>query len=463
VKRAGLILALILWTGNAAAAEKTKVVVTEVKGSIAFMVEGAIKNALKKQKSVEIVSSAVWRGSPEKSGVKVLIDATTQRDGAKWAASIRVSSASGTLVKTWKVKAKEIKKLSAGIQKKLWKALGPSIAKAASMGGPAIAAAEEPEPEPEKAPEPEKVAEPEKTPEPEKEPPPPPVAKVDKVDKAEKTEKAEKPKPKEERRALIDSGSKREEPKPALARESTGPHTRSTTPLSATLAFDFFTRTLRYNDDLFGALRPYTLSGAPAPRLDVVWYPGAHVTTGIAAHLGVALSAEYALALKSKDSMNREFPTSSIELEGALRGRLPLGEHEVAIFAGAGTHTFRIQDAGGVDPDIPEVSYTFLQAGLEARFAIFDPLNLTLRGAYRPVLSAGEIESEGWFSRASAGAVDLGLAVAWELLPSLDLIAGAQMRRYFYSMNPEPGDPRVAGGAVDQYFSGTLAIGWHLR
>jgi hypothetical protein len=36
-------------------------------------------------------------------------------------------------------------------------------------------------------------------------------------------------------------------------------------------------------------------------------------------------------------------------------------------------------------------------------------------------------------------------------------------RRFFYDMGSVPGDPRVAGGAVDQYLSGVLEATWAPR
>jgi hypothetical protein len=37
------------------------------------------------------------------------------------------------------------------------------------------------------------------------------------------------------------------------------------------------------------------------------------------------------------------------------------------------------------------------------------------------------------------------------------------MQRYFFSMSPEPGDARIAGGAEDQLLAGTVDITWRLR
>jgi hypothetical protein len=470
------LVALLLFTSSTALAAKPKVVVTEVKGSISFMVEGSIKNALKKQKSISLVPTQEWRGAEAKVsggaidgaaidpvkvaaklGVGAIIEATTERDGKGWAAEIRVvSAANGKVVKSWRAKAKEIRKLTTSIEKNLWKKLGSAIKSTAANAGAAPAdepdevAAQEEEAEEEQA----------KKPVAAKTKPTESKPAVKPADEEEEEEAAKEP---------TKTPSEKEEEKPAVASTAydptlNTPRSRANTPLSIALGLTYFTRSLRYNDDLFGELRPYTLSGAPAPALAIYWYPGAHFATGLAANFGIGLHAEYALGLSSKDSQGREFSTSEMELEGAARARIPLGDHEIALSAGAGIHSFGIDNAeGDVDPDVPAVNYTFLRFGLEASIGILDSLHLMVGGAYRPVLSAGEIMESAWFTRGSAAAVDASVQFAWEFMPGLDLRVGGEMKRYFYSLNPEPGDVRVAGGALDQYFSGTLAIGWHLR
>lgn len=483
--RAALFTAAILSLAlPAGALAKQKVQITDVKGSIAFMVEGAIKNALKKQKSVELVTG----------GEAVQITAVTERAGKGWGAEISVQSG-GKVLKTWRVQAKEIRKLSQAIEKKLWKQLGPTISKATPVemiedddedtGGDEGGGFEEDGEAPvkgkggevTKAPavkEPPKSTgtgksrsndisnlaknnrETAKVEEEEEEPDEKPAPA--KIAKAEKTETEPAAANKVEEPAAASSATTEIAPAGKLTR------TRSNTPIAVTLGLNYFTRSLRYKDDLFGELRPYTLGGAPAPVVDLVLYPAGFVMDGVPAHLGLAVHVEYALALKSKDSMDREFPTSELEFEGALRGRIPFGGHEVALSAGFGSHSFSIDNAAdNTDPDVPGVSYSFLRFGLEARFAIIDALNLTLIGAYRPVLGSGEISEDAWFKRSSAGAADAGVRIAYAVVPSFDIIVGGNMRRYFYTLNPEPGDPRVAGGALDQYFSGMIAIGWHLE
>ena len=56
-------------------------------------------------------------------------------------------------------------------------------------------------------------------------------------------------------------------------------------------------------------------------------------------------------------------------------------------------------------------------------------------------------------SNAADGVVDGELGTSYQILPGTRVQVGVEVARYFFSMNSEPGDARVAGGAVDQYLS----------
>src|SRR5262249_44571108 len=108
------------------------------------------------------------------------------------------------------------------------------------------------------------------------------------------------------------------------------------------------------------------------------------------------------------------------------------------------------------------VSYTFLRLGVEARIGVTDAFDIGAHFAYRPVLSAGEIQSADWFSRATASGIDIGLLLSYELVPSFDVLLMGDIRRYGYSMNSHPSDARIAGGAADQSLSASVGASFHL-
>ena len=58
--------------------------------------------------------------------------------------------------------------------------------------------------------------------------------------------------------------------------------------------------------------------------------------------------------------------------------------------------------------------------------------------------------------------LDANLGLGVELGSSFEIRLMGVLQRYGFSFNPEPGDPRVAGGATDTYLSGGLLLAWRL-
>jgi hypothetical protein len=402
------------------AAEKVKVSVAEVRGQIGSSIERAIVAALKKQSAtVELVDS----------DAHVTIVGSASKKGSRWLVSIEARSPEKTL-KTWNLKPQKApKKLATQVERTLWKQLGPAITKARPKTPQIVAATEEPEEEPEET----------------------------------------TPVRPQESEASASTGGAPTTAATTVTPAECGPDSpcpaRNTSPLEAVAGISFFTRLLRYNQDIFNQLRSYSLSLAPAPFVSLNWYPGAHGSRdGFGAHIGVGGRFEHAVGLESRDeTTGTRFTTRALAAEGHVRGRIPFSVHELVLFGGAGLQSFSLGAGdGGADPGVPDVNYTYLRFGFEGRLEPVDSLSITGRFAYRPVLSAGEITSEEWFRRGSAAGLDAGVAITYEVLPSFDMVLAGELRRYFYSFNPEPTDAQVAGGAVDQYLFFSLGIGVHL-
>ncbi|HEY8429802.1 MAG TPA: hypothetical protein VIL20_15565, partial [Sandaracinaceae bacterium] len=122
---------------------------------------------------------------------------------------------------------------------------------------------------------------------------------------------------------------------------------------------------------------------------------------------------------------------------------------------------FTIHQAGETQPppDVPNLEIHAFRAGGGLRWDVGAGLFFFGSGAYLAPLALGEIASEAWFPRATAGGVEaeLGLGVR---VDDVELRGFFAMRRFFYDMRSEPGDDRVAGGAVDEYLSGVLELTW---
>lgn len=442
-------VAATLSTSKADAAERQRVAIKEVKGKNAGFLEAAISKALEEYGGVEVIASKEYgkisqrvardiaRAAKELAAAAV-IDASWTKSGKDIKAVIRLLAGStGKVVKTWTPKAKDQELLTNLIERSLWLELGPSIKAQRTPGerrSPGLAQGEVESPKPRAD----------------------PIVKIP-------------PAPSEP----IAGGSGRETassgfespdraPLGATTAVAVAGRLRSKSPLGLGLDVSFFTRKLTYNDDIFRKLRPYTLGLAPAPRLTAWWHPGAHFTDGLISVFGVGLSLSLPLGLSSTDTSETEYPTRSVMVEGSLRGRIPLGAHEVVVLAGLGNHTYAIETKGQSDPGVPDVSYTYLRLGAQGRFQILEGFNASATVAFRPLLSAGEISSSKWFGRATAAGLDAGVALAYEVLSGLDVVIKGELLRYFFSMHPQPNDPWIAGGAVDQYFAGSIGAAWHL-
>jgi hypothetical protein len=55
------------------------------------------------------------------------------------------------------------------------------------------------------------------------------------------------------------------------------------------------------------------------------------------------------------------------------------------------------------------------------------------------------------FRDGSVGGMDLSVGVALPIKAGFEARLGFNYTRYFYSFYPNPGDPYIAGGALDEY------------
>lgn len=239
-------------------------------------------------------------------------------------------------------------------------------------------------------------------------------------------------------------------PAPAAA---DAPPVMSTVELNG--GFKWVSRRFFYTDNYRDRLRTYEMGLAPAPYLSGQWYPGGNSIGGPKTHLGLVGSFEQSLSWQSKRASGERFTTSSNEWQLGVRGRMPLIPHQVGLSLTYGSHTFTVDDEPA--PLVPDVAYKFLRLGFDGQ-ARFGEISVGGRLAYRFILDAGDVTTDIWFPRASVGGLDLGAQVGYAFIPEMDVVAGVDYRRYFYTLNPEPGDRRVAGGALDQFVALSLGL-----
>jgi hypothetical protein len=69
---------------------------------------------------------------------------------------------------------------------------------------------------------------------------------------------------------------------------------------------------------------------------------------------------------------------------------------------------------------------------------------------------SNSLAQTGYFPHATAGGVDAQIGPAVALSDFFELRLNGEYRRYFFSMNPRPGEAHIAGGALDEYLCITL-------
>ncbi|MDB4979994.1 MAG: putative serine/threonine phosphatase [Myxococcales bacterium] len=217
-------------------------------------------------------------------------------------------------------------------------------------------------------------------------------------------------------------------------------------------------RTFDFNDPRFydGTTWPgaYRLKAAPVPFLHVGIYPLAFAGRDGLANIGLVGRYERLVGVSTKSGGT----TASQEFDVGLRGRLPLGGGEVGLSATYGQHTFLLTGAD-LPPSnattVPNVEYTFVRADLDGA-ADLGPITLGGHVGTRFVPKTGALGT--WFGTTKTTSIEAGISAAYRLTPVIQVVAGADYLRYAFAFSPPRNNGIVAGGAVDQYISGFLAL-----
>ena len=233
-----------------------------------------------------------------------------------------------------------------------------------------------------------------------------------------------------------------------------------------TLAADagVMARILSWNDDLFGMLRPFTLRAAPSFGGELVVYPGAFVTAGRPAWLGLAARAEGIAGVSTQRSGHTDvLPTHAWAFSAALRGRMPLSHGAAWLDAGAAGRAFTIEGAGITTPDFPSVTYLGPRLGVGGELKLPYGHLLAASAGVARWIGTGDLTSAAWFPHARAWGADIRLrgsvALPRGFAPYLDLA----WSRDLAALRPQVGDARVAGGLADDRFSARLGLSWTWR
>jgi hypothetical protein len=225
----------------------------------------------------------------------------------------------------------------------------------------------------------------------------------------------------------------------------------------------FFFRSLSYNQPAPGTvINSYEPRLLAAAGLALDWYPAAHTSSGFVSNLGLDVNIEQGFGISSKAPNGQSFATNVHEYDGAARLRLPFSPGlEGGVIVGYGQHAFTFSGAGIDTLRLPNTTYQYIRAGVALRAALTDKISLTLGGAYRQVLSTGQIETD-YFPHLTVAGLDGNLGVGYRIASAFEARAGVDLRRYFYSMHSVAADTYKVGGAVDQTIAFSLSLAYLL-
>jgi hypothetical protein len=218
-----------------------------------------------------------------------------------------------------------------------------------------------------------------------------------------------------------------------------------------------FSRTFTYTDNLSG-LPGYTLGSALAVAAEAELFPRGGSGSG-PVDFGFAGEFESSVGAKTAgpDGTPRDTRMRSYRLGGRIRA--PARNFLFTLGGDYGTHQFVID----VDTMVPNVRYTFLRPSLAMRVDTGGKLSLSVTAAYLHILSVGGLGDQSQFPRMTAVGAEVEAWLGYAIDETLEVRLGADLRHYAQAMHVSPGDPFIAGGALDEHFGGSLLLTYRLR
>lgn len=261
--------------------------------------------------------------------------------------------------------------------------------------------------------------------------------------------------------AETEPGDSAEPSESGVARRFQGEATATTSLLELSAGLHVFRRDFSYDASPGRSLRPYRLDLAPAPAIEVAFYPGGRLIEGLPANFGLAFSYERAFGLASvvaNSSGAVTFPTTTQALQLGAQGRYGFDRVLLTGRLGYGLRSFTISDAVGQSkPLVPSVSYGHVVAQGGARFTLTDSFLLEAGLGFRGVLSRGELATDSYFPGASGNGLtaSFGLVVP---VAGLEAKLGFELERYSFALHQDA--PDLATSAVDQFVGVRFSIGY---
>lgn len=216
-------------------------------------------------------------------------------------------------------------------------------------------------------------------------------------------------------------------------------------------------------------------------RVDATLYPLAFLwdhAHGAFAGLGIGgtLDKPFWPASTPPAPDTNKYPTSELRVEGGLRWRFvlykPIPRPELVLLAGGGLHQFTITKR--IDPvtmnpaDVgpPDVGYTYVTLGLGLRIHFAEWALLRAAFNYHLVTKAGPATTPDEYGPASTYGLRVQGGLDFFVWRGLEIVATGYYERFHLSFTGSdpppalPADGTPAVSATDQYFGGSLGLGY---
>jgi hypothetical protein len=216
-------------------------------------------------------------------------------------------------------------------------------------------------------------------------------------------------------------------------------------------------RQLTYASDPDDALTPFrTRRPAPAIGIGVTWFPRTS-----SPRVGVQLSAEQGARMQATTSTALTYELPNSDYQASVLVGFPFRFAMFDVTLGAGRHMFGVVPRGDAISRprlVPDVTYQYLRAGLGVQLHTASRFALLAGVYYRLVINAGAISTPAWFPSSHTRGFDGSFGVAYRILSWWEARLVGDVRVYQYQMDPTAGDGHITDGALDQYWSGSLAM-----
>jgi len=217
-------------------------------------------------------------------------------------------------------------------------------------------------------------------------------------------------------------------------------------------------RRLNWHQTPMNNLPPYALSPGPEGTVWLETYPGAFVTKGFAANIGVFANFDQGFGVTSTTTDGAKLTTKFQEFTGGVKVRLPLN-NMLAPYASVayGSQVFKLESSNGATSVVPSVAYRFIRLGLGTRVAFTPAASADIGAAFLLVTDLGKlngyIAAANYFPHATANALDVGASFSYRIIKLVGARVGVDFLQYGLDFKVRPGETPVAGGATDRFIT----------